>query len=232
VKAAQALAQWLGGVKTGQSALAEAERKLAAHVANPPKSADSAEHRAWLATRRQLEDDVEAERGALAIAEAKAAEAKAAAAEEEADAEERRIRKLNDELAKLTVEIGGDAERLAAKLVRHTQMLAEIEAWNANRGGRVLVVDGEKRVREVPEKVFATIYEEMDVWRDASGRKPSVFRQLPSGELVPTEGGYTKHREKFVSRNEWTRPAEIPGGRFKDSCRLIGLKGEALFPAR
>ena len=77
MKAAQALAQWLGGVKTGQTALADTERKLEIHLANPPKSADSAEHRAWLATTRGLEDDVEAEKRALVIAEENAATFKA-----------------------------------------------------------------------------------------------------------------------------------------------------------
>jgi hypothetical protein len=230
VKAAQALAQWLGGVKTGQDALVEAERKLAAHIANPPTSPDAAEHRAWLATRRQLEDDVEAERGALAIAEAKAAEAKAAAAVEEADAEERRIRKLNDELAKLTVEIGGDAERLATKLQRHTSMLAEVDSWNASRGDRAFIQDGEAKVREVPAKDHPTVWEEVDVWRNVHGHTPSQFREV-DGEMVPIEGGYEKRRERIVSRNAWSTPAFIPAGRYAAAMKIIGLKGE-LFPVR
>lgn len=233
MKAAQALAQWLGGVKTGQNALAAAERKLEAHLANAPKSTDAGEHRAWLATRRQLEDDVAAERGALTIAEEKAAEMRAAAAKEEADAEERRIRKLNDDLAKLTVEVGGEAQRLAAKLARHTAMLAEVEAWNASRGARPFIVDGETRVREVPAQDFPAVWQEVEVWKNQHGHTPSQFREV-DGELVPDDhnGPYEKVRERVLSSNARHVPASTPGGRFREAIRLIGLKGEALFPPR
>lgn len=230
MKAAQALAQWLGGVKTGQDALADAERKLAAHLANAPKSADSGEHRAWLAIRRQLEDDVEAEKGALAIAETKAAEAKAAADRAEADAEEQRIRKLNDELAKLVLDLGNKFERLAPDVTRYRQMLAEVEVWNAGRGDRAYIMDGEAKVREVPAKDHPPVWEEVDVWKNEHGHTPSQFREV-DGKMVPKDGGYTKVRERIVSRNARSTPAFIPGGRFKDGIRLIGLKGEALFPA-
>lgn len=75
MNAAQALARWIGGVTTGESALAEARHKLEAHAAKSPKSADAAEHRAWIATKRNLEDDVAAEEAALRIAQEKQAEA-------------------------------------------------------------------------------------------------------------------------------------------------------------
>lgn len=231
MKAAQALAQWRGGVKTGQDALAVAERKLSAHIANPPKSADSGEHRGWLATWRQLEDDVEAERGALAIAEAKAGEAKAAAEEEAIDAEGKEAERAAREAAKLTVEVDPDARRLAGKFARICELNAFVDAYNAKRGTRPFIVNGEARVREVPAKDHPTVWEEITVWKNEHGHTPSQFREV-DGEMVPLEGGYEKRRERIVSRNAWSTPAHIPGGRFKDSIRLIGLKGEALFPAR
>lgn len=231
MNAAQALAQWLTGVTKGQTALEAAKLKLSEHIANAPTSADAAEHRQWLATKRELEDDVAAEEAALQIAEAKAAEAKVAAEKAEADVEERRIRKLNDELAKLTVEVGADLERVAAKLKRHTEMLAEVERWNDNRGERTYITDGERRVREVPEKVYPAVYEEVTVWEDGAGNRPFQFREV-NGELVPAVNGYMRRKEKIVSRAEWSTPAHIPGGRFKDGIKFIGLKGEALFPPR
>lgn len=232
MRAAQALAQWLGGVKTSQSARADAERKLEAHLANPPKSADSGEHRTWIATRRALEDDVEAEKAALVIAEEKAAELKKAAEEEAIDAEAKEAERAACESAKLSVEIDPEARRLAAKYARIIECNAIVEAYNRKRGARPYIIDGEARVREVPAKTHPTVYEEMDVWLDSKGNRPTEFRVLPNGDHVPKDGGYTKHREKFVSRNEWTTPAHTPGGRFKDSIRIIGLKGEALFPAK
>ena len=226
---AQALARWIKGVNSGEDAVAEMKRKLESHCANPPKSANSAEHRAWLAAKRDLEDDVTAEEAALQIAREEAAKAKAAADEAEKDAEERRVRKLAEgEHAKLTVEIGADVERLAAKLQRHAEILAEIKTWNANRGSRAYVKDGEAQVREVPEKHFPTVYEETIVWKDAAGRRPTIFVRGPDGEMVPKDGGCTRMKEKFVSRNAYTVPAHIPGGRFSE-MKLIGLKGEKLF---
>ena len=86
-------------------------------MAKPCASPDPAEQRKWVTDRRDLQDDVEAEKRALKVAEDQKAELKAAADEADKDAEERRIRKLAEgEHAKLTVEIGADAERLAAKI--------------------------------------------------------------------------------------------------------------------
>jgi hypothetical protein len=231
VNPAQALAQWLSGVSKGQSALDAARAKLDEHIANPCTSPDAAEHRQWLATKGELEIDVAAEEAALQIAETKAAEAKVAAEKAEADVEERRVRKLSDELAKLTVEIGGDAERLAAKLRRHTEMVATVEGWNKTRGARTYIPDGERRVREVPEQHIPAEFDEIDVWRDGAGREPMQFRER-NGQLEPIELGFVKRRERVCRRTEQHIPAVIPGGRFADGFKLMGLKGEALFPGR
>jgi hypothetical protein len=232
MNAAQALTQWLGGAKTGQDALAEAERKLEAHVANPPNSADSSEHRAWLGMRRQLEDDVDAEKRALIIAQEKVAEARAAAEEEAIDAEAKEAERAAREAAKLAVEIDHDARRVAAKVSRLCELNAAVEAYNHKRGARPRIVDGEHRVRALPDRTEAAVYEEHDVWSDGAGRTPSVFRQLPSGELVPNEGGFIKTRERVLVSAERVIHGGIPGARFGEGIKLIGLKGEALFPTR
>jgi hypothetical protein len=232
VKAAQALAQWLTGVQSGQSALAAAQRKLAEHVANPPTSADAADHRDWRATRLKLEGDVEDERAALAIAEQKAAEQKALADEEAIDAQAKVAERAALEAAQLAPVIDAKARSLAADLTRLAELNASVDTYNKIRGTRPFIVDGEKRVREIPAKDFPTEYREVEVYRNEHGHTPSQFREV-NGELVPADhGNYTKRRERVVSRNAYSRPAEIPGGRFASAMKLIGLKGEALFPSR
>lgn len=227
---AQALARWLIGVSNGESALAEAKRKLEAHVANAPETADAAEHRRWLATKRELEDDVAAEEGALRIAEEKAAEAKRVAEKAEGDAEERRIQKLNDEIAKLTVEIASDSEKLKSKVQRHSDMLAEVAAWNDRRGERPYLVDGERRVRETPARDIPAVTRREKVWIDDQGNTPSRFVEH-DGKLRPADGRAYDHREvEVVETPARHEPASMPA-RLAEAIRLVGLKGETLWPA-
>lgn len=160
---------------------------------------------------------------------------KPSAADEEAiDAQAKVAERDAREAARLVPDIGADAERLAAKLARLEELRASVDAYNKIRGARPFVQDGEARVREVPEQNFPTVYETMTVWVDPNtGRRPSQYREV-NGELVPADhsGDYVKTTEKVVSRNAYSRAAEIPGGRFASAMKLIGLKGEALFPRR
>jgi hypothetical protein len=228
VNAAQALARWITGVATGESALGEARRKLEAHASKPPKSADAAEHRAWIAAKRDLEDNVAAEEAALRIAQAKQAEAQRAADDEAIDAQAKVAERDARAAARLVPDIAADAERLAAKLARLEELKASVDAYNKIRGARPFVQDGEARVREVPEKNFPTVYENMTVWVDPNtGRRPGQYREV-NGKLVPADhnGDYVKTTEKVVSRNAYSVPAHIPGGRFASAMKLIGLNGE------
>jgi hypothetical protein len=232
VNAAQALARWLSGVSTGESTLAEKSRKLEAHSANPPKSADPAEHRAWLKVKRDLEDDVAAEESALRIAKEEAAKAEAAAREEEIDAQGKDAERAAREGAKLVTLIDSEARSLAAKLSRLGELNEQVETFNKVRGNRPGVINGERRVREVPEKHFPTVYETLTVWvHPETGRRPTEYREV-DGEMRPKDGAFVRTTEKVVSRNAWTRPAELPGGSFRHGFKLMGLKGEALFPPR
>jgi hypothetical protein len=232
VNAAQALARWISGVSTGETALAEKSRKLEAHSANPPKSADPAEHRTWLATKRDLEDDVAAEESALRIAKDEAAKAKAAAREEDLDAQGKDAERAAREAAKLVSVIDSEARSLAAKLTRLAELNECVEAFNKVRGSRPGVTNGERRVREVPAKHFPTVYETLTVWvHPETGRRPTEYREV-NGEMRPVDGAFVRTSEKVVSRNAYTRPAEIPGGWFKDGFKLLSARGEKLFPAR
>ena len=70
----------------------------------------------------------------------------------------------------------------------------------------------------------------MTVWVDPkTGRRPHEYREF-DGEMRPSDGhgNYVKTTEKVVSRNAFTRPAEIPGGRYSKGMKLIGLKRPAL----
>lgn len=228
---AQALARWISGVNTGEEALADKRDKLASHMANPPTSADPADHRNWLAIKRDLEDDIAAEEAALRIAEDRKADAQRAADDAAIDAEAKDAERAAREAAKLTLEIGDDAPRLAAKLAKLEALRRSVDAYNEKRGARPHLTDGEARVREAPEKVIPAVYETVTVWEDGAGNRPYQFRQLLNGELVPSVNGYTARKEKVVSRAEQIIPAQIRGGRFADGFKLIGLKGEPLFPA-
>lgn len=226
-------------VERATSALESAEGRLAGFEAELAVKAKALEgdldFEASLAIREDmaaLERKVAAARDAREQQRRNLEAAKKAEAEAAVDAQAKAAERNAREAAKLALEIGDDAQRIAAKLNRLNELNASVDAFNAVRGTRPFIKDGEARAREVPEKVHPTVYEEMDVWRDASGRTPTEFRVLPNGDHVPKDGGYTKHREKFVSRNEWTTPAHFPGGRFKEAMRLVGAKGEKLFPAR
>jgi hypothetical protein len=232
MNAAQALARWISGVSTGESTLAERSRKLEAHSASTPKSADPAEHRAWLATKRELEDDVAAEEAALRIAKEEAAKAKAAAHEEELDAQAKDAERAARDAAKLVPVIDSKARSLAADLTRLAELNEQVEAFNKVRGKRPGITNGERRVREVPEKHFPTVYETLTVWvNPETGRRPTEYREV-NGEMRPLDGAYVRTTEKVVSRNAFTRPAQIPGGSFKDGFTLLSARGEKLFPAR
>lgn len=232
MNAAQALANWVRAVVSIETAQEAAERKLADHLAHPCTSTESADHRRWLTIKRDLEEGVEAEKRALINAQERRAEAQEAAKEAAIDDEAKVAARASLEAAKLTPEVGTDAERLAGKLKRLDELKAIVDAYNEKRGRRPFIVDGEAKVREVPEQVIPAVYEETVVWRDAAGKRPYQFRHLPNGDVVPKDGGYSPVKEKHVSRAEQVIPAHVPGGRFADSMKLMGLKGEQLFPAR
>ncbi|WP_324806367.1 hypothetical protein SH584_08760 [Sphingomonas sp. LY29] len=190
----------------GSLALRNEIADLALKVAAASDAADQARRNVEVAQRAKAEAETEREY--------KAAEKSARAAE------------------KLTLEVSSVADRLAGLLGALEASRLTVEAANARRGARPHIKHGEARVREIPQRITPAVFEKRTVWEDGAGRSPAIFRQLQTGELVPSEGGFTKRVETVVSRAEQVTPAHIPGGLFKDAMRLTGLKGEALFPAR
>jgi hypothetical protein len=227
-------------VAAATAAVQSAEERVASYVAERADALTAADAESdfetGLALRNKVPElDRMIDQANIALEHARGNLEAAAKAEADAaiDAKAKAAERDAREAAKLTLEVGTeDAPRMAAKLARIAELNANVDAFNAIRGTRPFVVDGERRVREVPEKHFPTVYEKMTVWVDPeTGRKPSQYREV-DGELRPADHReYVKRTEKVVSRNEYTVAAHIPGGRFKEGIRLIGLKGEKLFPA-
>lgn len=164
--------------------------------------------------------------------ETKAAiEAKKAEAKTVLDAYQREAER---EMPSLLNKYAKHAEATAAVLLAidaHVKRRPEMDALARKFGFRG-VVDGETMHRCAPDRTIPAQFEERDVWEDGAGNRPYQFRRLPNGELVPAVNGYAKKREKVQIRGEQFVPGQIPGGRLCDNIRLMGLKGEALFPSR
>jgi hypothetical protein len=177
-----------------------------------------------------LDRKVAAATDAREVARRNLGAAQKAAAEAENERQYKAAQRLARDGEKLTLEVAGAAEKLAGLLYALEETRKAVDAANAIRGTRPFILDGERRVREVPEKNFPTVYETMTVWVDPNtGRRPGQYREV-NGEFVPADhnGEYVKTTEKVVSRNAYSVPAHMPGGRFASAMKLIGLKGEKL----
>jgi hypothetical protein len=221
-------------VPAATAALESAEARLAGfeaeRAAKMSAIAEESDFDANLALRDEvaaLDRKVAAATDSLNNARRNLETAKAEAAEAEADRRHKAAQKRAREDEKLVLKVGALSIELAAAITELEAGRKIVDEANANRGSRPFIVDAEKRVREVPEKHFPTVWEEIDVWRNEYGHTPTEYRVLENGEHVPKDGGYTKRREKIVSRNERTTPAHMPGGRFAE-MKLVGLKGEKL----
>jgi len=172
---------------------------------------------------------------ALAYAEDSQAKAAADAAKASAAAElERYTREAKRDVPSRLNKIAKLQEALAPELAwlnAHVERAKEMNAL-AQSFGLPRVVDGETMHRMTPDRTIPAEFEDREIWRDSFGREPSQYRQHPeTGEMVPFGGG-TKRRERVQIRAEQFIPGQIPGGRLCDTTRLMGLRGEALFPAR
>lgn len=203
-------ARWISGRAKLASDLPAAEARLAEIEANPPQSADPAEHLEWAEKRDAARREVEALRGALAIATAEAAKAEAAqaaideesqhtTAERQAKADEKIVRAALSAIDKAVAEI----EAVAASVARTDEQ-------NAQRGVRGFILDCEKRVRQKPGRTIEARFEDREVWRDGAGREPMQFRKNERGELVPIEAGFSKVRERICVQPERFIPPAMP----------------------
>ncbi len=229
MSALQKLAGWLKSEEGLQGSLEQVEVARRRHEAAKPTGVNPAEHRAWLTRMRELDDEIESHRESVRIAGEHRTAAQAKADEESRDVEEREINKISDELAKLTIEVEGDFRRVAPKLERMRAHEERIAAWNAARGTRPFVIDGESRVRGKPARTEPAQFEIREVWEDEAGQSPYQFRHDASGNLVPSTGGYTKRRKKFQVSPERYVPASAPP-RFVEVTVLPTLDGSRFWP--
>lgn len=157
--------------------------------------------------------------------------AQADAAQGEADRRHAEAKKLARAGEKLTLDVAAAAERLAGLLADLEANRASIEKANGVRGHRDFIVDGERRVREVPARDVPAVTRKEKAWVDANGNRPSQLI-MRSGEMVPAHmsGDYNYRTVEVLESPARYIPASMPGGRFADEIRLVGLKGERLFP--
>lgn len=220
-------ARWISGRAKLASDLPAAEARLADIEANPPQSAEPTEHLEWAEKRDAARREVEALRGALAIATAEAAKAEAAQAE--ADDDQRHVDTERQAKAdeKLVRELDALLRKAAAKRDELAASVARTAEANEKRGSRPFILDAERRARETPGRDIPAEFVERECWRDGSGREATVLRQNERGEMVPTEAGFTKVRERVQVRPERRESATMPR-RYVDALVLVDMQGRPL----
>jgi hypothetical protein len=172
---------------------------------------------------------------ALTFAQRTAAEAAEADRKAKATAEvEAYRREAKREMPAHFTKIGKLVEQLAAELATvevHNKRTAEINGL-AREFGLEPVLDGETLFRATPRRVIPARYEERTVWKDGHGNEARVFGANRNGELVPTQGGYLKERERVLVEPERVEGGRLPGGRLSPAIRLVDLNGRQVWPVR
>lgn len=202
-------ARWISGRAKLASDLPAAEARLADIEANPPQSADPAEHLEWAEKRDAARRDVEALRGALAIATAEAAKAEAAQVEQDADASHAAAERQAKADEKLVRGALSAIEKAIAEIETVAASVARTDGQNAERGARAFITDAEKRVRQRPGRTIPAEYRDEVIWEDGSGKRPTIFREV-NGEMVPQEAGFAKRRVQVCVSPEREIPATTP----------------------
>jgi len=214
-----AAARWITGRAKLANDLPAAEALLAEIEANPPQSADPADHLAWVEKRDAARREVEALRGALAIATAEAAKAEAAAEAEAKVSKRAALEREAKATEALVREIARDAEKLASKLAK-----LEEHRLRARSAG---VDDAEYRVRSKPGRVRPAIAETKQAWFDPSGRRfASNYTVDASGREVEATDRELRTVVDVVSP-ETQDPPQMPP-RFAAAIKLVDLKGRPL----
>lgn len=214
-----AAARWITGRAKLANDLPAAESLLAEIEANPPHSADPVDHLAWVEKRDAARREVEALRGALAIATAEAAKAEAAAEAEAKVSERAGLEKEAKATEALVREIARDAEKLADKVAKLEEHRKRAEAAG--------IPDAEYRVRSKPGRIRPAITETKQAWFDPSGRRfASNYTTDASGRTV--EATDRVRREVVdVLQEEGQDPPSLPL-RFAAAIKLVDLEGRPL----
>ncbi len=170
-------ARWISGRTKLANDLPAAEDRLAEIEADPPKSADPAEHLEWVERRDAGRREVEALRSALAIATAEAAKAEAAQRDADDDAKhaaEERQARVDEKLTRAACTAIGRAIATIEALDASNARTAEV---NAQRGQRPFIVDAETRVRQIPARTIPDVFEDRVVWQPADHSPPEFGRR-------------------------------------------------------
>lgn len=156
--------------------------------------------------------------------------AQAEAAQADADRQHAEAKKLARAGEKLTLDVAAAAERLAGLLADLEANRAAIDEANRARGRRDFIADGEHRVRAVPARKIQAVTRKEKAWVDRNGNRPSQL-VMRNGEMVPAgmSGDYTYRTVEVMESPARFVPAAMPA-RFADEIRLVGLKGEKLWP--
>jgi hypothetical protein len=211
----------------GEAAVQRAERRLEQHDGQKPCDDGDALFQ-WRRDRRDLEDRLAVDREILGNLQARVDEARAKVEKQEADRRHAAAEKLANEHAKLTLEIAADAEKLAAKLSRHGEMLKAIKAANAERGERAAIVDGEFQVRSKPGETRPAVTIEDEVWVDAQGKFAPLQIYDKHGMLFKNPAVVGRGTIKQVLREACQEPPSMPE-RFAFSFELVYLEGRRLW---
>ncbi|ADJ22484.1 hypothetical protein Hden_0663 [Hyphomicrobium denitrificans ATCC 51888] len=204
-------ARWLSGKARLVADLPAAETKLAELEAKRPHSADPAEHIKWIEECDAARRNVEALRGALAIATAEAAKAEAAQVESNANVEHAAAEKQAKADEKLVRAAFTAIERASDAIEALVASNAAIEAANAIRGQRAWIADAETRVRQRPGGTIDAVFEDRTFWCDSAGNQPTIFvTDRETGEMRPQEAGYSRRVERVCVQPERIIPPTMP----------------------
>lgn len=203
----------------------------AAHAAAKPDGSDVEALIAWKRLSADYDLRVEAAEEAVKFARQAAADQAAKAAEAEADRRHAAAQKLARAGEKLTLDVVAAAERLAEALGALSANRAQVDAANDVRGPRPFIVDGERKVREVPGREVPAIVDRDFAWVDQDGNRAPLSQVATFGR--PASGaewnGYTYREVESVIFPARTEPPTMPE-RLGEVTRLVDLHGRRLWP--
>ena len=223
-------ARVLDAVVRNRAAVARAERRLEAHDAAPHAADDAEALYMRRRERRDLEDELEGAREALANSEKAAAASRVQQAEKEADAAHAAAQKLPAVGEKLTLQALDLQQRLAEVLAKLAENRAQVDAANKVRGSREFIVQGETRVRSTYGKSVSAIVSHDLVWVDADGNtvKDQVYDERKPG-WIKNPAAVAQVKKEFIIRDASPAPLVTPDP-FGMAIKLVDLAGKPLWP--
>jgi hypothetical protein len=154
------------------------------------------------------------------------------AAEAEDDRRHAAAQKLARAGEKLTLDVVALSEKLADALAALEANRAQVDATNEVRGSRPFVVDGERRIREVPGREVPAVTRRETQWVDDQGNRPTQYVER-GGEMIPAflAGQFKRREVEVVEVSRRFEPSRMPS-RLASETRLVDLHGRQLWPIR